>query len=245
LKKFPHCLTCLVCHFFSKKNPHSQHHDCEQQKDHCFLDDVYFVPLSLFKMSSLENRSSVNMGDGSSAGTFRTLQRSPIRRMSEETYPALTPQVISHWLSYSHKSIHYNHLQSGGLGPSCELRAGSDRGQSSDVIGTHERFHHINRSFCRDYLFARPRDVLLCASHIHLREQLPRRGLVWRVKSLLSDNCTLFIFNELIWSWYSQQPPICNLWAIFFYSITFIWPESLRLVKFITGAWCDKLSWGV
>lgn len=115
LKKFPHYLTCLVSHFVSKKNPHSQHHDFEQQKDHSFLDDVHFVPLSLFKMSSLENRSSVNMGDGSSAGTFRTLQRSPIRRMSEETYPALTPQVISHWLSYSHKSIHCNHLQLGGL----------------------------------------------------------------------------------------------------------------------------------
>jgi hypothetical protein len=115
LKKFPHYLTCLVSHFVSKTNPHSQHHDFEQQKDHSFLDDVYFVPLSLFKMSSLENRSSVNMGDGSSAGTFRTLQRSPIRRMSEETYPALTPQVLSHWLSYSHKSIHCNHLQLGGL----------------------------------------------------------------------------------------------------------------------------------
>jgi hypothetical protein len=208
LKKNPHS-QCSVFHFvleknstlpnmfglsfFSKKNPHSQHHDFEQQKDHhCFLDDVYFVPLSLFKMSSLENRSSVNMGDGSSAGTFRTLQRSPIRRMSEETYPALTPQVISHWLSYSHKSIHCNHLQMVRTWPSCELRAGSDRGQSSDVIGTQERFHHINRNFCRDYLFARPRDVLLCASHIHLKEQLPRRGFVWRVKSLLSDNCTLF-----------------------------------------------------
>jgi hypothetical protein len=148
--------------------------------------------LFLFQMCSLENRSSVNMGDGSSAGTFRTLQRSPIRRMSEETYPALTPQVISHWLSYSHKSIHCNHLQMVRTWPSCELRAGSDRGQSSDVIGTQERFHHINRNFCRDYLFARPRDVLLCASHIHLKEQLPRRGFVWRVKSLLSDNCTLF-----------------------------------------------------
>ncbi|CAM6044916.1 unnamed protein product [Sphagnum compactum] len=44
--------------------------------------------------SFLGSRSSVNMGDGSSAGTFRTLQRSPIRRMSEETYPALTPQVL-------------------------------------------------------------------------------------------------------------------------------------------------------
>ncbi len=124
LKKFPHCLTCLISHFFSKKNPHSQHHNFEQQKDHSFLDDVYFVPLSLFKMSSLENRSSVNMGDGSSAGTFRTLQRSPIRRMSEETYPALTPQVISHWLSYSHKSMHCNHLQSGGIGQAASWELG-------------------------------------------------------------------------------------------------------------------------
>lgn len=48
----------------------------------------------------------------------------------------------------------------------------------SDVIGTQERFHHINMNFCRDYLFARPHDVLLCASHIHLKEQLPQRGLV-------------------------------------------------------------------
>ncbi|BBN20525.1 hypothetical protein Mp_Vg00410 [Marchantia polymorpha subsp. ruderalis] len=44
--------------------------------------------------SFLGSRGSVSMGGGSSPGAWRTLQRSPSRKASLETYPTLAPQVV-------------------------------------------------------------------------------------------------------------------------------------------------------
>ncbi|CAM6104813.1 unnamed protein product [Calypogeia fissa] len=44
--------------------------------------------------SFLGSRGSVSMGGGSSPGAWRTLQRSPSRKASLDTYPSLAPQVV-------------------------------------------------------------------------------------------------------------------------------------------------------